>query len=167
MEHLQLMRPADRARLAGLGVTASVQPVHCAADRDHVDACWRDRAGLAYPFASLRSAGARLAFGSDAPIETPNPWLGVFAAVHRQLPRDGTDDWQPAEALTAADALAAYTTGPAGAAGRTDEGHLEPGAGADLAVLNVDLPALLAADERLAEVRSNLTLVAGREVHRA
>ena len=167
MEHLQLMRPADHARLAGLGVTASLQPVHCAADRDHVDACWQDRSELAYPFASLRSAGARLAFGSDAPIETPNPWLGVFAAVHRRLPRDGTDDWQPAEALTAADALAGYTTGRASAAGRADEGHLGPGAVADLAVLNVDLPALLAADERLADVRSLLTLVAGREVHRA
>jgi predicted amidohydrolase YtcJ len=167
VEHLQLMRPDDRSRLARLGVTASLQPVHCAADRAHVEACWADRAELAYPFASLRDAGARLAFGSDAPIETPNPWHGVFAAVHRRFPRDGTDDWQPAEALTAADALAAYTTDRAEAAGRDDEGHLEPGAVADLAILNVDLPTLLAADERLADVRSLLTLVAGREVHRA
>jgi predicted amidohydrolase YtcJ len=167
VEHLQLMRPADHARLATLGVTASVQPVHCAADRAHVEECWKDRAALAYPFASLRAAGARLAFGSDAPIETPNPWLGVFAAVHRRMPGDGTADWQPAEALTAPDALAAYTTGRAQAAGRPDEGHLGPGAVADLAVLNVDLETLLDADERLADVRSLLTLVAGREVHRA
>ncbi len=167
MEHLQLMRPADRARLAGLDVTASVQPVHCAADRDLVEACWSDRVELAYPFGSLRSAGARLAFGSDAPIETADPWLGVYAAVHRRVPGDGTDDWQPGEALTVADALAAYTTGRASAAGRADEGHLAPGAVADLAVLNVDLATLLAADERLAGVRSLLTLVGGREVHRA
>ena len=167
MEHLQLMRRADRERLPTLSVTASVQPVHCAADREHVEACWRDRAELAYPFASLRAAGARLAFGSDSPIETADPWLGVFAAVHRRLPGDGTPDWHPAEALSAADALGAYTTGRAAAAGRPDEGHLGPGAVADLAVLNVDLETLLAADERLAEVRSLLTLVAGREVHRA
>jgi predicted amidohydrolase YtcJ len=167
LEHLQLMRPHDRPRLAELGVTASVQPVHCAADRGHVEACWADRLEMSYPFASLRAAGARLAFGSDAPIETPNPWHGVFAAVHRRLPGDGTEDWQPAEALSAADALAAYTSGRADAAGCDDEGHLGPGAVADLAILNVDLPTLLAADERLAEVRSLLTLVAGREVHRA
>jgi hypothetical protein len=132
-----------------------------------VGACWADRVDLAYPFASLRTAGARLAFGSDAPIETPDPWLGIFAAVHRRLPGDGTKDWQPAEALSVADALAGYTTGRADAAGRGDEGHLAPGSVADLAILNVDLPTLLAADERLAEVRSVLTLVAGREVHRA
>jgi predicted amidohydrolase YtcJ len=82
------------------------------------------------------------------------------------MPGDGTSDWQPGEALTASDAIAAYTTGRAIAAGRPEEGHLAPGAVADLAILNVDLDALLAADERLAEVRSLLTLVGGREVHR-
>ncbi len=167
IEHLQLMRRADHARLPALGVTASVQPVHCAADRPHVAECWSDRIGLAYPVGSLRAAGARLVFGSDAPIETANPWLGLFAAVHRRLPGDGTEDWQPAEALTAADGLAAYTTNRAAAAGNPHEGHLGVGAAADLAVLNLPLETLMAADERLADVRSLLTLVAGREVHRA
>ena len=73
------------------------------------------------------------------------------------MPGDGTDDWQPAEALTSADGLAAYTTNRAAAAGTPDEGHLGPGAVADLAVLNVPLETLLAADERLADVRSLLT----------
>jgi len=167
IEHLQLLRPAEHGRLAALDVTASVQPVHCAADRALVESCWTDRATLAYPWRSLREAGTRLAFGSDAPIETPNPWLGVFAAVHRRLPGDGTADWQPAQGLGIVPALAGYTSGPAAAAGRSDEGNLEPGARADLASLNVNLAQLLAADERLADVRSNLTLVAGREVHRS
>lgn len=167
IEHLQLVRPRDHARLAAADVTASVQPVHCAADRDLVEACWADRVGLSYPWRALANAGARLAFGSDAPIETPNPWLGIYAAVHRRAPGDGTPDWHPEQALSAAEALAGYTSGPAMAAGRADEGHLDPGAQADLAILNLDLATLLACDDELAGVRSQLTLVGGAEVHRA
>jgi predicted amidohydrolase YtcJ len=167
IEHLQLLRPEDRPRLARLDVTASVQPVHCAADREHVAACWSDRADLAYPWRSLADAGTRLAFGSDAPIESANPWHGMFAAVHRRLPGDGTADWQPDEALSPAAALAGYTAGPAAAGGHREEGHLRPGAVADLAVLDVDLATLQAADERLGTVRSLLTLVGGVEVHRS
>ena len=167
IEHLQLLRAGDHARLARLDVTASVQPVHCAADREHVERCWADRAELAYPWRSLGDAGARLAFGSDAPIETPNPWVGMFAAVHRRHPGDGTPDWQSREGLNPAEALAGYTSGPAAAAGRHEEGNLHPGAVADLAVLDIGLDVLRAADERLAAARSVLTLVAGREVHRA
>jgi predicted amidohydrolase YtcJ len=167
IEHLQLLRVEDRPRLARLDVTASVQPVHCAADRQYVERCWADRVALAYPWRSLEAAGTRLAFGSDAPIESPNPWHGIFAAVHRRLPGDGTEDWEPGEALSPAAALAGYTSGPAAAGDHPDEGHLRPGAVADLAVLDVDLPTLLAADERLGAVRSLLTLVGGAEVHRA
>jgi len=87
--------------------------------------------------------------------------------VHRRFPLDGTPDWQPAAALDSTTALAAYTRGPAVAIGRSDEGHLGIGAHADLAVLNVDLATLLAADERLADVRSEMTLVGGAEVSRS
>ncbi|MEX0710431.1 MAG: amidohydrolase family protein [Chloroflexota bacterium] len=167
IEHAQLVRAADRPRFAELGVTASLQPVHCASDRPIADACWSDRLADAYPWRAMSAVGALLAFGSDAPIETPNPWIGLYAAVHRAFPNDGTPDWQPDAALDAASALAAYTRAPAVAIGRPDEGHIGVGAHADLAVLNVDLATLLAADERLAEVRSELTLVGGREVQRA
>jgi len=167
IEHLQLLRPEDRPRLARLDVTASVQPIHCAADREHVERCWSDRADLAYPWRSLAEAGTRLALGSDAPIESANPWHGMFAAVHRRLPGDGTADWHAEEALSPAAALAGYTSGPAAAGGHGDEGHLRPGGIADLAVLEVGLDALRAADERLGEARSLLTLVGGVEVHRA
>lgn len=167
LEHAQLVRPDERSRFAELGVTASLQPVHCASDRVSAEACWADRLADAYPWRSLVDAGALLAFGSDAPIETPNPWHGLFAAVHRRFPLDGTPDWQPAAALDSTTALAAYTRGPAVAIGRSDEGHLGIGAHADLAVLNVDLATLLAADERLADVRSEMTLVGGAEVSRS
>ena len=161
------MRPADLPRLAARDLTASMQPVHCAADRPMVEACWADRQADAYPVAALRAAGARLAFGSDAPIESPNPWTGIFAAVHRRFPRDGTPDWQARQAIGVEAALSAYTASSARAAGLMDEGHLRPGARADLAVLNVDLATLLRADDALADVGADLTLVGGREVHRA
>lgn len=167
IEHLQLLRPSDRTRLAGLDVTASVQPIHAASDRELVERCWQPRQAEAYPWRALAGAGARLAFGSDAPIESPNPWHGIFAAVHRRFPGDGTADWRADQALDAASALAGYTLGPATSLGVTDEGHLRPGARADLAVLSIDLPTLLAAGERMAAARAVLTLLDGREVHRS
>jgi predicted amidohydrolase YtcJ len=167
IEHAQLVRPADLGRFAELRVTASLQPVHIVSDRATAEAVWGDRLPNAYPWRSLAAAGARLAFGSDAPIATPNPWRGLFAAVHRRALADGLPDWQAQEGLAPRAALAAYTRAPAIAAGRPEEGYLGVGAVADLAVLNVDLDALLAADERLATVRSVLTLVGGREVRRA
>jgi predicted amidohydrolase YtcJ len=166
IEHAQLTRPADRARFAALDVTASMQPLHCPSDRTAVEACWAGRTQNAYAWRSLAEAGARLAFGSDAPIEPPDPWLGMFAAVHRRYP-DEVDDWHAEEALDLGAALSAYTLGPALGLGRADEGHLHPGAIADLAVLNVDLATLRSADERLATARSDVTLVGGVEVHRS
>jgi predicted amidohydrolase YtcJ len=165
MEHLQLLRPQDAARLARLGVTASLQPIHCASDRELAEACWADRLADTYPWRTLADAGTRLAFGSDAPIESPNPWLGIFAAVHRRFVADGTPDWQPAHALRFDEALTAYTRGAAQSAGDAAGGSLDVGAMADLAVLNVDLATLRAADERLRSVRSQLTLLAGEVVH--
>ena len=164
LEHAQLLRRDEVDRFARLGVTASIQPIHAAADRDLVEACWDGRQDRAYAWRSLLSAGTHLAAGSDAPVESVNPWLGLFAAVHRRLPTDPRGDWRSAEALTIAEALSAYTLGPARALGAHDEGHLRPGARADLAVLSVDLDTLLAADERLQKVRAELAIVDGVEV---
>jgi predicted amidohydrolase YtcJ len=164
MEHVQLVRAADIPRFASLGMTASIQPIHAAADRDHDDRAWRGRESDAYAWRGLADAGALLAAGSDTPVESLNPWLGIFAAVHRRMPDDTRDDWWPSAALTVGEALRAYTVGPALAIGAVDEGHLRIGARADLAVLDADLPTLLAADERLASISSALTLVGGREV---
>ena len=164
IEHAQLLREADMARFAALGVTASFQPIHAAADRDLVEECWNGRQERAYAWRSLVDAGTLLAAGSDAPVESVNPWLGIFAAVHRRLPTDSRADWRPAQALTFAEALGAYTLGPAHALGVPDEGHLRPGARADLAILSVNVDTLSRADERLAGVHSVMTLVDGQEV---
>jgi len=167
IEHLQLVRPDDLGRIAALDVTASMQPVHAASDRDLADSLWAETTSVAYPWHSIEAAGGRLAFGSDAPIEPANPWRGIFAAVHRRAPEGDRPDWRPDEAVTASRALAGYTLGPAQAMRRVDEGHLRAGALADVAVLNVELATILAADQRLADVRADLTLVEGREVHRS
>lgn len=164
MEHVQLLLPDDVARFAQLRMTASVQPIHAAADRDLVDTQWRGREADAYAWRRLADAGALLVAGSDAPVESINPWLGMFAAVHRRLPDDPRDDWTPGQSLTIAEAMRAYTMGPALAIGASDEGHLRAGARADLAILDVDLDTLRSADERLAGIRSTLTLVDGEEV---
>ncbi len=167
LEHLQLVRRDDLTRIARMDLTASLQPIHAAADRDPAERCWADRLADVYATRAIADSGARLAFGSDAPIESVNPWHGIFAAVHRRFPGDGTPDWRPEQAIDAATALAAYTSGPAAGLGLNDEGHLRPGARADLAVLDVDLPTLLAGGEVMAAARSLLTLVDGHEVHRA
>jgi predicted amidohydrolase YtcJ len=167
MEHVQLLRTSDAARFARDGVIASVQPIHAAADRDLVEAGWRERADSAYAWRRLATAGALIAAGSDAPVESANPWLGVFAAVHRRLPTDARADWRTAQALTPTEALSAYTLAPALAIGAGDEGHLRPGAHADLAVLSADLDTLVRADDALADMRAEVTYVDGREVHRS
>jgi hypothetical protein len=164
MEHAQLLRTAALPRFAPLGVTASIQPIHAAADRDLVEACWDGRQDDAYAWRGLVDAGAHLAAGSDAPVEAANPWLGMFAALHRRMPGDPRDDWRPAQRLSLTEALRAYTRGPAIAIGAGDEGHLRPGARADLAILSEGLEAVLAGDERLADIRSLSTLVDGEEV---
>jgi predicted amidohydrolase YtcJ len=166
IEHAQLVRAQDRVRFGTLGVVASVQPAHCPSDRETAELCWADRLADSYAWRSLATAGALLAFGSDAPIETPNPWIGLFAAAHCRLPGDGTPDWRPDEGMDAIQALSSYTLGPALAAARPDEGHLRPGAWADVAVLDVDLSTLIAGDEPAADARALMTLIAGREVFR-
>jgi predicted amidohydrolase YtcJ len=165
VEHAQLVRPADLSRFVTLDVTASLQPIHLPSDRDTADECWSDRLGNAYAWRSIGDKGVRIALGSDAPIETANPWLGIFAAVRRHAAGDRRPSWRAAEAMEPAAALSAYTLSPALAAGASDLGHLRRGARADLAVLSIDLPTLLAADEELAAATSQLTLLKGTEVH--
>jgi predicted amidohydrolase YtcJ len=161
MEHLQLLRASDRHRLAELGVIASIQPIHAAVDRDLVEACWDGRQDDAYAWRGLADAGALLAAGSDAPIESVNPWLGMFAARHRRLPTDVRDDWRPAEALGILEALHAYTLGPALALDASDEGHLRPGARADLAVLNAELDRILDGEVDFGAIRADAVLIDG------
>ncbi|NJN15232.1 MAG: amidohydrolase [Oscillochloris sp.] len=140
IEHCQVLHPKDIARFAQLGVIASMQPIHCTADMEVADALWGSRSAYAYAWRSLLQSGATLAFGSDAPVETMNPWAGIHAAVTRQRPGGiPAGGWHPEQCLSVQEALYAYCVGPALAAGEGDRrGQLKTGRLGDLAVLTGD-----------------------------
>ena len=141
IEHLQVMHPDDLTRPAELGVVASMQPIHALSDMAMAERFWGERTRHAYAWRAQLEAGARLAFGSDAPVESPNPFWGLHAAVGRRRldGSPGPDGWHPQQKLQLREALSAYTLGPAYAAGWEGvQGQLRPGGWADLIVLDRD-----------------------------
>ncbi|SCF02764.1 hypothetical protein GA0074695_2959 [Micromonospora viridifaciens] len=140
IEHAQHLRPADLARMARLGVVASMQPVHCTSDIDLVDSLLAGHDLASYAWRGMLDAGVALAFGSDAPIESPDPFAALYAAVTRARP-DGTPagGWQPEQRLSMAEAVSAHTLGAACAAGEDDrKGVLAPGKLADFIAVDTD-----------------------------
>jgi predicted amidohydrolase YtcJ len=102
IEHVQVIHPDDVTRLAELDVIASMQPIHATSDYEIADRYWGQRAAYSYAWRKQLNAGAMLAFGSDAPVESLNPLTGIYAAVARRR-ADGTpgpEGWYPAERLT-------------------------------------------------------------------
>ena len=165
IEHVQIIHPDDVARLAQLDVIASMQPIHATSDMHAADRDWGERSRYAYNPRLQLDAGARVAFGSDAPVEPFNPWLGMHAAVTRQ--RDGLPigGWYPDARLSFHESLLGFTQGAAYAAGMEDRlGKLAPGYLADLIVV-ADDPYDMAADE-LAEVKVLGAMVGGEWRHR-
>jgi predicted amidohydrolase YtcJ len=133
IEHAQCVHPDDVPRFASIGVIASMQPIHAVADRELADEHWPSRTQDAYAWRSLERAGARLAFGSDAPVETADPLAGIEAATTWRR----TARWHPELALTRTAALRAYTSGAAYAAGmEADAGALKPGMLCDLTIVD-------------------------------
>ena len=164
IEHAQLLAPEMPHRFTGLGVTASVQPIHATQDMAKVDREWGERGMHAYPFRTLLEAGVNLAFGSDTPVETMDALAGVHAAVFRQH-ANGTPagGWYPAERLAVEDALRAYTAGPALASRETGvAGRIASGYAADCAVLSHDI---VSDPDSLRAARVDLTIVGGRIVY--
>ena len=165
IEHAQNVDPADLAKFTGHGVIASMQPVHQTSDRLMAEArLGPARLAGAYSWKSIAAAGAPLAFGSDAPVELPDPWAGIAAAITRQGP-DGQPfgGWQPQERVTREAALAAYTTGGAYAGFAENRfGRLAPGLRADFVL--VDRDPLLAGASDLRETKVLETWVGGRKV---
>jgi hypothetical protein len=161
IEHAQLLDPSDMPRFRDLGVVASMQPVHAVSDMALADAWWGARSASAYAWRSLLDAGARLAFGSDAPIEPMDAIAGIHAAVNRRtVAGDPPEGWRPEQCVTVEEALAAYTTGSAFASGQENEaGCLAPGNPADLIVLDRDPMAMPLAE--LASIRVRATMIEG------
>ena len=166
IEHAQVVSPADLPRFARTGVIASMQPTHATSDMPWAEQrLGKERLVGAYAWQTLLRSGARLAFGSDFPIEEVNPLLGLYAAISRQDERGGPKGgWMPAERLGIEDALRGFTAGAAYAAFEENErGTLRPGMSADLTIFDGDL---LGADPRTLLKRKVIaTMVGGRFVY--
>ncbi|MFB6610128.1 amidohydrolase [Agromyces sp. NPDC056379] len=140
IEHAQHIRWDDVPRFAALEVIPSLQPTHCTSDIPLSESLLAGRSLANYAWRSLADAGAHLAYGSDAPIEDPNPLHGIHAAVTRQnavgSPAGG---WEPEQRISVREALAAHSAGGAYAANREHrQGRLAPGQLADFVALERD-----------------------------
>ncbi|CAM3484310.1 amidohydrolase [Occultella aeris] len=154
IEHAQLIDAADVPRFAELGVTASVQPEHLLDDRDVADVYWPGRTMDAFPLASLAASGARIRFGSDAPVSPLDPWLGISAAVART--KDEREPWHPEQRIGAALALACAADG---------RDAVRVGDVADLVLVGAD-PLGTDPVRGLREMPVLATMVGGRFTHR-
>lgn len=167
LEHVQLVHPSDRNRFAAHGVAASVQPVHLREDAESARRDWGARAEQwGYGWNTLVSAGAVLAFGTDAPVEPIDPWPGIALSVLRRDPSWGIDaePFGMHEALDLEQALRAATLGPAQTTREADRGRLTPGSRADLIVLPSAPREPNGMSESFATVRPRLVLMDGEIV---
>ncbi|HYO47420.1 MAG TPA: amidohydrolase family protein [Gemmatimonadota bacterium] len=166
IEHVQVVALEDIPRFAELGVIASFQPTHATSDMYWAEErVGPDRIRGAYAWRRLRDAGARLACGSDFPVESPNPFFGIYAAVTRQdqggWPAGG---WRSEEQMTREEALSCFTRDAAWAAGMEDEvGTLTPGKRADFVIVDRD-PFTVPAEE-LWKTRVLRTVIDGETVY--
>jgi predicted amidohydrolase YtcJ len=169
LAHIQFVHPDDAPRFRQLGVVANAQP-YWACREAYVTELTEpfvgpERSSYMYPFGSLHRAGARLAFGSDWTVSTPDPLQQLEVAVNRIRPDDrGAVPLNPSEALDLSTALSAFTSGSAYVNFLEKEtGSLEPGKLADIVVLDRDLFEIEGG--RLADARVVLTLVEGEAVY--
>ncbi len=166
IEHAQIVDPADIPRFAREGVIASMQPVHETSDRTMAEArLGPDRLKGAYAWKSMLATGAKLAFGSDTPVESPDPFAGLAAAVSREdaqgQPPGG---WQAQERISREEALAAFTTGGAYAAFAEGKvGRLAQGYWADFVLLDRDPMTVSLSEIRATKVLE--TWIGGRRVY--
>ena len=165
IEHAQIVDPADLPRFGRNGIIASMQPVHQSSD-------WRmaetrmgiDRLGGAYAWRSMLANGAPLAFGSDFPVEHPNPFPGLAVAISREdaqgQPPGG---WLPEQKVTMAQAFAGFTRDAAFAGFAEDRlGTLERGKLADFILIDRDIFAVPPGEIRATQVLE--TWLGGRKV---
>jgi predicted amidohydrolase YtcJ len=166
LAHLQVVHPADRPRFRRLDVVANAQPLWAYHDATQAELTipflGEARAARQYAWRSLLDAGARLAFGSDWDVSTPNPFEMMHVAVTRTHPSGADRPFSPSERLTLREAIHAATAGSAYVNGLDDvTGVIRPGMLADLVV--ADRP--VNAATRLHEVVVDMTLIDGTVVH--
>ena len=158
LAHLQVIHPDDIPRFAALGATANIQPLWATNEAQMTELTipflGETRAAWQYPFAALAKTGAHIAGGSDWPVSSPDPLLGVHVAVNRSLPDSMVSPFLPEQAISLRTALAAYTAGSARINGLENTvGLIKAGYDADLAIVDADLAAIPDSDICQASVR--------------
>ncbi len=168
VEHAQIVSLQDIPRFARLHLIASMQPTHATSDMPWAGKrLGADRLKGAYAWQRFADAGVPLAFGSDFPVEYPNPMLGLYAAITRQdLEGQPPGGWLPGQRLSRHQALAGFTTGAAYAQFMEDQvGMLKPGMQADFVILDGD--PMRVPVRQIADLKPLSTWVAGKAVYRA
>lgn len=171
IEHIETISADDVDRFGKLGVVASMQPLHSYPDDDTLNIWARnigpERASRAWVWRSIQEKGGALAFGSDWPVVTLNPWPGVQTALTRQT-SDGNPPggFIPQQRLSLEDTIRGYTLGAAFAGRREKtEGSLEPGKLADFILLDRDLFKIEPSEIGKTEVL--ITMVGGKIVYQS
>ena len=165
IEHAQIVDCADLPRIGAAHIIASMQPTHQTSDRlmaeKRLDPA---RLKCAYAWQSMLRTGAKLAFGTDFPVESPNPFPGLSAATSRQdVNGQPPGGWYPAERVTLGEALHAYTRGAAYAGFAEDRiGALDPGKWADFVIVDQDPTKVN--PQQLARTKVLETWIAGKKV---
>jgi predicted amidohydrolase YtcJ len=164
IEHAQVLHPQDFQRFNEINIIASIQPIHAIADMQMADEFWGDRSINSYAWNSLLKTGVMLAFGSDAPVASPNPFYGLHAAISRlRLDDELETAWHPNECLSLQQAIKGYTTGAAYAANQEHQlGKLKEGYLADMIILEKNLFELEPREIR--EIRPLGTILGGELV---
>lgn len=164
IEHAQHLDPDDIPRFKQLGVIASMQAVHCTSDAPFVEKRLgeqRSREG-AYAWRALIDSGAKLANGTDCPVESVNPFECLYAAITRRRLDNGFEFFSE-QKMTRIEALRSYTIWNAYAAKEENlKGSLEPGKLADFVILDRNL--LSCADEELAKTKVIKVFIGGKEI---
>jgi len=166
VEHAQVLRYEDILRFAELGVIPAMQATHATSDKNMAqDRLGEVRIEGAYAWRKLLDAGAIIANGSDFPVESPNPFFGLHAAITRQDKNNEPDGgWFPEESMTREEAFASFTIDAAYAGHQEDIiGSLEPGKKADFILVDRDLFTIPASEIWQTEVLQ--TWVNGRQIH--
>jgi predicted amidohydrolase YtcJ len=166
IEHAQVVAPSDFARFRDLGVIASMQPSHAISDKRWAqERLGEYRVMGAYAWHTMMSYGVHVPFGTDWPVESINPYLGLYAAVTRQS-TDGQPPggWWPEERITIQDAIRNYTAESAYASfEENDKGQIAPHMLADLTVHTRDLLTIPPAE--ILQTEAAMTILGGRIVY--
>ncbi|MCU1240872.1 MAG: hypothetical protein JWO71_1598 [Candidatus Acidoferrum typicum] len=171
IEHIETITAADISRFGKLGVIASMQPLHSYPDTNTMEVWARnagqDRASRAWAWKSISNAGGRLAFGSDWPVVTLNPWEGIQTAVTRQTTEGKPEaGFVPEQRLSVGETVRGYTLGAAYAGHREKtEGSIEPGKLADLIIVSQNI--FEVDPHRISQTKVLTTIVGGRVVYQA